>query len=128
MGELIAAAQRALKRTDGHGLEELLRAFGQSFADHARYADLLLDRQPDPAGKRLIRAATEELTVRAAAAGTIGPGITTDDVIALISAMRGLVQLPGDIAPEAWQRFLDLHLAGMRAPGQRGRRAACCEE
>ncbi len=49
LDELIAAADQALARTDGHGLEDLLRAFGQSFADHARYANLLLERQPDPA-------------------------------------------------------------------------------
>ena len=31
--------------------------------------------------------------------------------------MRGLVQATGDFAPQAWQRFLDIQLAGMRAPG-----------
>ena len=37
--------------------------------------------------------------------------------MALIWAMRGLVQAAGEVAPEAWQRFLDIHLAGMRAAG-----------
>ena len=37
MGELTTAAQDALARSDGHGLEDLLRAFGRSFADHAQY-------------------------------------------------------------------------------------------
>jgi|SRR6185437_13751339 len=116
MDELVAAARRALVRTDGHGLQELLRAFGQSFADHARYANLLLERQPDPGAAQLIRQATGELTARAIAAGTIGPGITTADIVALISAMRGLVQVDGDLEPDAWQRFLDIHLAGLRTP------------
>src|SRR5580692_11067966 len=35
--DVMAASERALARTDGGGLEELLRALGQSFADHARY-------------------------------------------------------------------------------------------
>ena len=43
--EVLSATDRALARTDGHGLEEFLRALGQSFADHARYADLLLERR-----------------------------------------------------------------------------------
>ncbi len=47
--EILAAVDRALARTDGHGLEELLRALGQSFADHARYASLLLQRPTEPA-------------------------------------------------------------------------------
>ena len=35
----------------------------------------------------------------------------------LVLAMRGLVQAAGEVAPEAWQRFLDIQLAGMRAAG-----------
>jgi hypothetical protein len=31
--------------------------------------------------------------------------------------MRGLVQTTGEITPGIWQRFLDIHLAGMRAAG-----------
>jgi AcrR family transcriptional regulator len=114
MDELVTASDHALARRDGGGLEELLRAFGRSFADHARYAHLMLERQPDPTGANLLRAATHELTARAAAAGEIDPGITTDDVLALISAMRGLAQPTRDVPADAWQRFLDLHLAGFR--------------
>jgi len=62
--EVTAAAERALTRTDGHGLDELLRALGQSFADHARYANLLLERPADPAASRRMRAAISELTAR----------------------------------------------------------------
>jgi AcrR family transcriptional regulator len=115
LDELIIAAEHALARTDGHGLEELLRAFGQSFADHARYANLLLGRRPDASAARRIRAATAELTARAVSAGALGPGITSADVTALIGAMRGMVQTSGDAKPEVWHRFLDIHLAGMRA-------------
>lgn len=115
MDELITAAGEALSREDGHGLEELLRAFGQSLAEHARYANLLLERQPDASAARLIREAIAELTARAVSAGTVGPGVTSSDVTALISAMRAMVQTPGDAMPERWQRFLDIHLAGMRA-------------
>ncbi|HEX9357908.1 MAG TPA: hypothetical protein VF933_29340 [Streptosporangiaceae bacterium] len=31
--------------------------------------------------------------------------------------MRGLVQAAGEVAPGAWQRFLDIHLAGLGAAG-----------
>jgi AcrR family transcriptional regulator len=115
MDELTAAAEQALVRTDGYGLHELLRAFGRSFAEHARYADLLLAREHDASAASRIRAATRELTERAAAAGTISPGVTARDVSALISALRGLVQAGGAAGAGEWQRFLDLHLAGMRA-------------
>ena len=65
--------EHALSRTDGHGLEELLRAFGRSFEDHARYADLLLERRPDASAARRIREAAAELTVRAVSAGAVAP-------------------------------------------------------
>ena len=115
--EILASADQALARTDGHGLDELLRALGRSFADHARYAGLLLQRPTDAATSRRMRAAIDVLTARATAAGTVNPGITVGDVMALIWAMRGLVQAAGEVAPESWQRFLDIQLAGMRVPG-----------
>jgi AcrR family transcriptional regulator len=115
--EIVSATERALARADGHGLEELLRALGQSFADHARYASLLLARQTDDAAGQRIRAAVDELTARAIAAGTVNPGVTVGDVMALVWAMRGLVQATGEVAPDAWRRFLDIQLAGLRAAG-----------
>jgi AcrR family transcriptional regulator len=120
MAELTAAARQALARDDGHGLEELLLALGQSFADHASYAHLLLERQPDPAAARCLRTATQELTARAIAAGTIGPGATIDDVMALIRAIRGLAHDSGAHITDDWQRFLDIHLAGLRARSSGG--------
>jgi AcrR family transcriptional regulator len=115
--DVLSSTERALARTDGHGLEELLRALGQSFADHARYASLLLQRHTGAATGRRMRAAIDELTARAITAGTVNPGTTAGDVMALVWAMRGLVQATGAVAPGAWRRFLDIHLAGLRAPG-----------
>jgi AcrR family transcriptional regulator len=115
--EITDAADRALARADGRGLEDFLRAMGRSFADHARYADLMLNRPADPEVSRRFRAAIDELTARAVAARTVNPVITACDVMALVWAMRGVAQSSGDVAPTAWQRYLDIHLAGMRADG-----------
>ena len=122
--ELMAAVDRSLARTDGHGLEELLRAFGQSFADHARYANLFLERPANDAATRRVRAAIGELTARAAAAGTVSPDVTAGDVMALVLGMRGLAQAAGELDPAAGQRFLDIHLAGLRSGRPPGRAPA----
>ena len=114
--ELLSDAEAALARTDGYGLHELLGAFGRSFAEHARYTNLLLDRQPDADAARTLRAATIELTGRAVAAGTLDRATTVADVMALTSAMRGLIHVAGEVSPGTWQRFLDIHLAGMGSP------------
>jgi AcrR family transcriptional regulator len=97
-------------------IDELLRAFGRSFAGHARYANLLLQRQPDARAASKLRQAVGELTSRAVSAGTVDPGITFTDVITLISAMRGLIHMASDGTPQTWPRFLDIHLAGLAAP------------
>jgi AcrR family transcriptional regulator len=115
--QVLASTERALARPDGQGLEELLRALGQSFADHARYAGLLLQRHTADDTARQIRGAIDELTARALTAHTVNPGITSGDVLAVVWAMRGLVQATAEVAPGAWRRFLDIQLAGMRAPG-----------
>jgi AcrR family transcriptional regulator len=115
--QIVSATERALARADGHGLEELLRALGQSFADHAKYASLLLARHTDEATEHRIRTAIDELTARARAAGTVNPGVTAGDVVVLVWAMRGLVQAADAAAAAAWPRFLDIQLAGLRATG-----------
>jgi AcrR family transcriptional regulator len=117
LGEALDTAAGALACPGGTGLEQFLRGMGALFGAHAKYAHLLLERSADGAAAREVRAAVQELTRRALAAGTLNPGVTVGDVMALIWAMRGLTQTAGEVAPGTWQRFLDIHLAGLRAPG-----------
>jgi AcrR family transcriptional regulator len=117
LGEALAEARQALACPGGDGLEHFLRGLGALFAAHAKYAHLLLERSADGPAAREIRAAVQELTRRALAAGTLNPGVTVGDVMALVWGMRGLTKTTSEVAPGAWQRFLDIHLAGLRAPG-----------
>jgi AcrR family transcriptional regulator len=118
LSEALAAARLALAGPGGDGLEQFLRGLGAMFAAHAKYAHLLLERSAaGGAAAQEIRAAVTELTVRALAAGTLNPGVTVGDVMALVWGMRGLTETAGAVAPGTWQRFLDIHLAGLRARG-----------
>jgi hypothetical protein len=38
--------------------------------------------------------------------------------MALVWGMRGLTEATGAVGSGTWQRFLDIHLAGLRTPGQ----------
>ena len=114
MEALLRAADEALAAPAADGLQQYLWATGEEFASHARYADLLLTRSADPAGRARLRAAVEELTARAVAAGTVAADVTSADVMALIWAMRGLVQATTDLPPDAWRRYLAIHLAGLQ--------------
>jgi AcrR family transcriptional regulator len=117
MSEALAEATQALACPGGAGLEQFLRGLGALFAGHAKYAHLLLERSADGATAREIRAAVQELTSRALAAGTLNADVTVGDVMALVWGMRGLTEVAGEVAPGTWQRFLDIHLAGLRTPG-----------
>lgn len=117
MTEVLDAATDALSRPGGAGLEQFLRVLGAIFAAHAKYAHLLLERSSDAGAAVETRAAVRALTERALAAGTLNPGVTFGDVLALIWAMRGLTEATGEVAPDTWQRFLDIHLAGLCAAG-----------
>jgi AcrR family transcriptional regulator len=111
---LLRAAEAALGAPPEAGLEQYLRACGEEFASHARYADLLLTRSADPAARARLREALEELTARARGAGAVHSSVTAADVTALIWGMRGLVQATPDLPPDAWQRYLSINLAGLK--------------
>lgn len=120
MQTMLTAADEALAAPGGEGLAIYLRATGQEFASHARYAGLLLTRSADPAERARLRSAVEQLTAQAVAAGTVAPDVTTADVMALIWALRGLVQADTELPADAWHRYLAIHLAGLRAaPAER---------
>jgi len=115
MQALLTAADDALESAAGDGLAQYLHAVGEEFASHARYAGLLLTRSADPAERARLRAALEELTHRAVAAGSVAPNVTAADVTALVWSLRGLVQADATLPPDAWQRYLAIHLAGLRS-------------
>ena len=115
MQAMLRAADDALASAAGDGLVQYLHAVGEEFASHAKYAGLLLTRSADPAERARLRAALEELTNRAVAAGSVAPSVTTADVMALVWSLRGLVQADATLPPDAWQRYLAIHLAGLRS-------------
>ncbi len=100
------------------------------FADHVRFlgsmqavdrglADLLtmtvtgapeLDRLRRRAYRAFVR-----LADRAKAAGALRADFTPEDIVLLLMANAGVVHRTADTAPNAWKRFIDLALDGLRA-------------
>jgi AcrR family transcriptional regulator len=114
LNELITAARDALARGDGSGLETFLRTCGHSFSAHRGYADKLLGRVKADAAETL-NGLMGDLLAQAQEFGTIGAQVTVGDVRATTWAVRGVIHTTGAIAPGAWERHLDIHLAGLRA-------------
>jgi len=111
---LVAAAQEALARGDGTGLEVFLRLLSRSLIDHLGYSDRFISDLGPGVGEQL-DSLFDQLLTQAKTHRTINDGATKGDLQILIWGVRGVVAASGSVAPEAWERFLDIHLAGLRA-------------
>lgn len=114
LDELITSAQAALARGDGSGLEIFLRALGRSLAEHRAYVDKLVGHTRAECAQ-LLRSLIADLHAQARAHRRIGAAVTVGDIMATIWGLRGIVETTGSVAPHAWERHLDIHLAGLRS-------------
>lgn len=68
---------------------------------------------PDPEGLQQLRLVIEQL--RARAAGSLRPGVTTDDLLLLLVSLGHSVQFTDEGRPHLWNRLLHITLDGLRA-------------
>jgi AcrR family transcriptional regulator len=112
--ELTDQAQRSLALPDGSGLEAFLQVIGRSLSEHRGYADKLVGHSKT-ACVELLRDRITELLAQAQESGRVAPGIELGDIMAVIWGLRGIVETSGALVPDAWQRHLDIQLAGLRS-------------
>ncbi|MEV6012833.1 helix-turn-helix domain-containing protein [Streptomyces sp. NPDC051976] len=127
LSELVVEARRALTLDDGTGLEVFLRVLGHSLSTHRGYAVKAVGRSKADCVEQL-RDLIDELLGQAQRHGRIGPDIRLGDVMAVAWAVRGIVETTGSVAPDAWQRHLDIHLAGLRAAAPQSARVPVSRE
>lgn len=102
------------------------------FAGHVRYlcqlqatdrglADLLTTEVGGAPGLERLRTQTQQefaaIARRAQAAGGLRPDFVPEDLVLLLMANAGLVHRTAGAAPDAWKRFVDLALDGLRTAG-----------
>ncbi|RZS91074.1 TetR family transcriptional regulator [Motilibacter rhizosphaerae] len=115
------AAERALARGDGTGLEAFLREVAASCASWRGFLARLWDAHRSPAQSAEVRALVDRLLAQARQHGRVGPGVELRDVLLLLWALRGVIETTEDEAPGSWERHLELHLVGLRVglpPGE----------
>ncbi|BDZ47925.1 TetR family transcriptional regulator [Frondihabitans sucicola] len=113
--EMDEAAAAALAESDpGVGLERFLEFVGTFNAEKRRYAAALTDQVTDDVSTRTVER-VQLLTRKAVESGALAPGVTGEDIKALIVALRGVVAVSADGDDSAWRRFLRVHLAGLRS-------------
>lgn len=116
--ELSDAAGELLEHDDaGHGLEEFLQVLGRSFTKHHRWTSLLMPGRPtSEPGRSILTGQLSRLFDNAHRAGTIGQHAELGDVMAMIWGLRAVAEGSGSVAPDAWRRYLDIHLSALRSP------------
>ncbi|WP_435127929.1 TetR/AcrR family transcriptional regulator [Actinacidiphila sp. bgisy144] len=127
LGELVAEARSALALPDGTGLDVFIGVFGHWLSLHRGYADKLVGRT-EAACVEQLRDLIDLLLDQAKAAGRVAAHIELGDVMALVWGLRGVVETSGAVTPDAWRRYADIHLAGLRAHSPASARPAVTRE
>ena len=111
---MLALAREGTARPDGTGLEYFLEAASAYQADHrgclARLWNAGLEHELVQDIRRLI----DDLLTEAKRHGRVRAEITSTDVTIVLWAVRGIIETTQGRAPEAWQRHLDVYVAGLR--------------
>lgn len=125
--ELVGEAQRALSHPDGTGFEAFVRVLGDWISEHRGYAGKLVGRSKASCLEQL-RDLLGALVAQAQEHGRLSPDVSLGDVMALAWGLRGVIETTSAVTPDAWQRFADIYLAGLRVQGATARPALTSDE
>lgn len=125
--ELVGEARQALSYPEGTGFEAFVRVLGDWIREHRAYAGKLVGRSKASCAEQL-RDLLGALVAQAQQHGRISPDVSLGDVLALAWGLRGVIETTNTVAPDAWQRFADIYLAGLRVPGATSRPALTSDE
>ena len=108
----VTMAKEAALLPDGVGLEAFLEASGAYQSEHLGCLPKLWNIDHE-----LVRTAREliaNLLSNAQAHGRVRTDLTSTDITLVLWSLRGVLQTSRGSAPNAWRRYLDLLIAGMR--------------
>lgn len=111
---MLAAGRAELARADGSGLRGFFHVVGKIMVRHRGHAGLLVGRGSATERARNLEILLGELLADAKLHGQAAPEIVVGDLMTTIWALRGVVDATAEVAPNAWMRHLDLHLAALR--------------
>jgi AcrR family transcriptional regulator len=112
---IIEMASGALAEPDGVGLEHFLLQSSAYQAEHRGCLPRLWSTEH--ALIHNARTLIARLLKEAKDHGRVRDDLTNTDVTVILWSIRGILEATGDLAPDAWQRHLELLIAGMRPTG-----------
>jgi AcrR family transcriptional regulator len=110
----LGIAKEGAGRPDGTGLEYFLEAASAYQAAHRGCLPRLWNAGPGHHLVQEIRRLIDAMLAEAKRHGRIRDEITGVDVTVALWAIRGIIETTQSLAPEAWQRHLDVYIAGLR--------------
>jgi AcrR family transcriptional regulator len=113
-------AESAADEPNGTGLEVFLAASGDYQATHPGCLSRLW-ASADQESVRGIRAKIAELLVDAQRHSRLRSDLTPSDITMILWSIRGVIETSRSVAPDAWRRYLEVILGGLRSDPQAGR-------
>ncbi|GAA0592521.1 TetR/AcrR family transcriptional regulator [Streptomyces crystallinus] len=113
---LLQRAQEARALPAEQQLPYFLRTVGLHLATSRSVLPYAFREMSLPEQRHHIYAIITELLATAKAAGHVHPDTDVADIGAIVWAMRGIIDITGSLAPEAWERHLNIALAGLANP------------
>jgi AcrR family transcriptional regulator len=114
---IIEMASRALDAPGGTGLEQFLQESSDYQARHRGCLPRLWSTEHEMV--RIARGLIIKLLDEAKEHGRVREDLTSTDLTVILWSIRGILETTGEHAPDAWQRHLELLVAGMRPSGNR---------
>ncbi|MEU3842718.1 TetR/AcrR family transcriptional regulator [Streptomyces sp. NPDC028635] len=97
-------------------LERFLRTVGLHLAlSHSVLPDAF-GEMASPAQRERIYALTVDLLEQSRQAGVVAADVALSDIAAAVWGLRGVIATTDTLAPDAWERHLDVVVAGLRDP------------
>jgi AcrR family transcriptional regulator len=113
--ELAALAASAAAQPGGMAFEWLLAEIGRVMSEQPSCVAQLWNRSDaERASLEEFRGRTGALLAEAQAAGRIRADITPSDISVVFWSVREIVRITRSVAPNAWNRHLELLVAGLR--------------
>jgi AcrR family transcriptional regulator len=114
LSTMLKLAGEGAERGDGTGLEYFLEAASAYQAAHRGCLPRLWNAGTEHDLVQHIRRLIDAMLIDAKRHGRVRADITNADVTIALWAVRGIIETTQGRAPEAWQRHLDVYIAGLR--------------
>jgi AcrR family transcriptional regulator len=111
---MLGIAKEGTERPDGTGLEYFLVTASAYQAAHRGCLQRLWNAGTGHDLVREVRDLIDAMLADAKRHGKVRADATGTDVTIALWAVRGIIETTGGRAPEAWQRYLDIFIAGLR--------------